>query len=251
MAALTALTAVSPPPKWNTALDADQSADFLAAKLQAQDPFIYIRFGDADILWMGGGFEPTCDGEYPSPGIGIELEAALDSLLKLPHFYLGDVESFSDPASLRVRQLFQTYCDHYENINFLHHEALLLHRKSESLQRFYRALRHDPRRKILVGPQRLNNAMAMLNIDCQYEVSATQANEYAVDLAHGLANVEWDILLTCCGRTSKIIAGILGPQFPDRTIIELGSALDPLFVGQTRSGQLPMAEARDLLKDLL
>jgi hypothetical protein len=48
-----------------------------------------------------------------------------------------------------------------------------------------------------------------------------------------------------------MIAAKLATQFPTRTIIELGSALDPLFVGRTRSEQVEPEKAREYFKELL
>lgn len=242
-------TMVVRPSYWNTILDADESCAFLTNKLIRREPFIYVRFGDADIDWMCGGNTPTCDGELHRPGIMNELLNAWDTLLQLPHFYLGDAASFSTPTYSLIMDGYRELRRGHV-IRDLHTEALLLHRKSQPLLEFYRTLAADTRIKVLVGPHRITNATSMLGAYF-YGVHATQASESAKLTADVLSGVSWEILLTACGRASKLIAARLGERFPDRTIIELGSAMDPLFVGCTRSEQLPMDEAREFVGELL
>ena len=67
-----------------------------------------------------------------------------------------------------------------------------------------------------------------------------------------LMKFPFQILLYGAGMAGNIAAVKCWERFPDRTYINLGSALDPLFnAHQTRSQQLSHADARELFKELL
>ncbi len=234
---------------WNTKLDADQTCEFLTSKLRANEPFCFIRFGDADIDWMGGGTGHTCDQEHPRDGLKDELLRAWDTLLRSPHFYLGDLESFDSPAEASVVALYRKFREGYA-VNDLHTEALLLHRVSDALIDFYRALIGDSRKKLLVAPSRVSFGGRLLGA-AHVTVDSTRATSYLEKTIDAIEGADWEILITCCGRASKILAAHFTAKYPERTIIELGSALDPLFVGQTRGGQLPMKQAREMFEAIL
>ena len=231
---------------------ADQTAQLFTRKLLAHEPFVHIRYGDADYDWMMGGSGHTCDQEFPRPGIGEDLGKAWLQLWSRPDFYLGDIETFKTPATDAIRDFAATLLETQDHTRLVHTEALLIHRLTPDLLAFYRTLRAEKRRKVLVGPMRIAAASEML--DARHVlVSATKANEVQA-LKMTVATVEtfdWDILLTCCGRASKLLAGELAVKHPNRTIIELGSGLDPLFVGRTRSEQVSMHEARKYFAEML
>ena len=94
-------------------------------------------------------------------------------------------------------------------------------------------------------------AMHMLGVEWFINVSRTGAHEEWKDAVIAPVDLPWSILLLAAGRASKMIAAKLATQFPTRTIIELGSALDPLFVGRTRSEQVEPEKAREYFKELL
>ena len=231
-------------------MTADQTAILFAAKLRAREPFVHIRYGDADFAWMMGGTGHTCDQEFPRPGIADELARAWEQLWARPDFYLGDIETFRTPATDAIRAYAARLLVGRDPSRLVHTEALLIHRLTPELLWFYQTLREDPRRKLLVSAGRTAAGAAMLDAR-HVEVDATRANTAVAETIGRIEAADWDILLTCCGRASKLIAGELSERHPDRTIIELGSGLDPLFVGQTRSEQVPMSKARSYFRDLL
>lgn len=233
----------------------DVSARILTAKLLSCEPFVYVRYGDADIPWMLGQDVPageTCDGERTREGLGTELRRAWRTLCGLPHFLCGDLCTMDLPAESWIQDEFRRMCEPY-SLKFLHSEALLIHRLSAPLKEFYRILRRDTRRKVLLGPHRVSPAANLLRSDF-VPIHLTCANEPqeiagAIDRLNATCK-DWDVLMMVGGRASKIIGAKMAAQYPTRTVIELGSALDPLFVGQTRTSQVQMHEARAFFSEL-
>lgn len=231
-------------------LTADQTAQLFTAKLRAREPFVHIRFGDADYDWMRGGNVPTCDRELFRPEIGEELRHAWNRLWEHPEFYLGDIATFRTPAAPAICEYAAQLVAQQDPDRLVHTEALLIHRQSQSLVEFYRTLRDDARPKLLVAPDRLMQAGSLLDA-FHIIVDETQANARVPETIERIERHPWQVLITACGRASKLIAGELATRYPDRTIVELGSGLDPLFVGRTRSEQLPRNAARALFRELL
>jgi hypothetical protein len=66
-----------------------------------------------------------------------------------------------------------------------------------------------------------------------------------------LTSRDFDILLYGAGMAGTIPAVASWWRFPDRTYINLGSAMDPLFYKRTRRQQLSHERARYLFRDLL
>jgi hypothetical protein len=229
--------------KISVPLTADQTAELFTRKLLAREPFVHVRFGDADYDWMMGGSGHTCDGEFPRAGIGGELLRAWHQLWAHPQFFLGDIATFGTPAAPAIREYAAQLVANQDGARLVHTEALLIHRHSEALVEFYRTLRADKRRKVLVGPLRLVEGAGLL-ASGMVSVHETTANTDVDRVLDRIGGMAWEVLLTACGRASKLIAGELATRYPERTIIELGSGLDPLFVGRTRSEQLPMHVAK-------
>jgi len=240
---------------------ADESAVFLTNKLKAREPFVFTKFGDGDLYWMSGKPVPIAGGENYRPGIDAELRQAARTLAGLPHVYFGDQMTCGSGPYLKTEQDALRYrhtpganyrYDDIPDSRWLHFECLLIHRLSPELLEFYRVLKADSRRKaLLAGPQVAEVGSIMLGavpLICHPNNAHLTAKRDTVFLGEP---TKWDILLLSAGRASKMIAAALAPKFPDRTIIELGSALDPLFVGRTRSEQVETEKAREYFKGLL
>jgi hypothetical protein len=224
---------------------ADQSAKILSAKLLAGETFQYVRLGDADVPWMlnRNRGSVTCDGEPWRPGLAADLMGAWRSLCHSPAFLCGDLLTMEDPAAPDVQCDFLELCHPYPDLQMLHSEALLIHRLSPALRDFYRTLRNVSRRKVFVGPVRLEAAAEFLGADF-IAIHSTHAHESG-EMDQTLSMLEGrpvDIAIVVGGRASKLLAGWLAVR--EKTVVELGSALDPLFYGRTRSAQIDPGEAR-------
>jgi hypothetical protein len=248
------MTATLPPPvktqpTCQATPSADLSAEILTDKLRVQQPFTFVRFGDADIPWMlgRGEVEQTCDGEKNRDGLGRDLQIAWDRLVSFPNYLCGDLCTMSSPAEDWVQDEFRRLCSEAPRpLTMLHTEALLIHRLSPRLRGFYEAVRRDQRTKVLVGPWRIKMAADLLRAQFVpiHSTHAHEPGEIKATLTKIKPFFNWGVLLIAGGRASKILAAHMVKHFPTRTVVELGSALDPLFVGQTRGEQIPMEEAR-------
>lgn len=259
-------------------LGLEESTSFLTKKLQNQEPFVFVKFGDGDLYWMAQNPVAIAGGETYRPGIDEELRKAADTLRRLPYVYFGDQLTCGSGPYLESEQTvfikqslekngipFQLEEFSGEHVSmqtivpderWLHFECLLLHRQSAELLEFYRSIKQNQRTKAFIGGWKLYGASVMLGVNNNLYSVVDDRNAHAekhriAHLSRFYTEVYWDILLLSAGRASKLIAAALAPQFPDRTIIELGSALDPLFIGRTRGEQLDPEVAREFFKELL
>ena len=244
---------------------ADESAVILTNKLKAKQPFVFLKFGDCTLWWMAGKPVQSANGEVYRPGIDKELRDAARTLNSLPHVYFGDQLTCSSGPYLEKEQhqlVRWTPNAWTRDSRWVHFETLLLHRLTPELLEFYRVLKARPR-KLFCGGTHLIQAADMLGcsrfgwvLPVDSHNSHSRTDSICKFLINGAQHQNptgepWEILLLAAGHGSKLIAATLASKFPDRTIIELGSALDPLFVGRTRSEQVSQEAAREYFKELL
>jgi SAM-dependent methyltransferase len=234
---------------WNTSLNEDDSAFLLTTLLAQRQPFTFVKFGDGDLqIMLGLGARNSCDGEEWSPELSEGLRWAWETLHATPNFYLGDYMSGSfRPGDYMYPDEYAQICTGRE-INWLHFEALIIHRLSPALLEFYEALVHDERSKVFVGPERLAGAAEMLGARHVLAPLATAHD----DVERIVAEVDaapWDIAALSAGRGAKIVEARIARA--GKTVIDAGSAFDPLFVGRTRSQQIDPKVARDYFRHLL
>lgn len=255
------MTAAPPIRSRYTDLSADQSASLLTSMLVAREPFFFVRYGDGALECMAGRSGMTCDKEQYSLTLGAQLLMAWESLMsatmrpgQTPQVYVGDWLSASfDRASEHAR-----YAQHYAELvadakpEFVHFEALLLMRESPQLVNFYRTVKEDSRKKLYMGPA--ENAGAAKMLGAEHLVTPMQNLYGHVDrLAADLVDIrDFEVLLYGAGMAGNIPAVKCWEANPERTYINLGSALDPLFGrGKSRRQQIPVERAKKLFKELL
>jgi hypothetical protein len=132
----------------------------------------------------------------------------------------------------------------------IHFEALLLMRRSVQLREFYRAVREDPRPKIFMGPEWNSGAAKMLG--ATHLVTPTRdLLDHTDRLLAQLRGRQFEILLYGAGMAGNIPAIRHWEDNTDRTYVNLGSALDPLFYRRTRNQQLGTEELKAMFKGML
>lgn len=229
----------------------------LAARIRARKPLFFIRYGDGALECIYRQKGMTCDLEPYSAELG---EALLDAWNTLVVFdrsglvWIGDWLSASfDSASdhSRYADLYSALLGEDEgHLQYLHFEALLLMRESEALLDFYRAVKADSRRKLYMGPA--ENAQAAAMLGAEHLVTPMFGLFHQVDrLTDLLCASDFDVLLYGAGMAGNIPAIRCWERFPERTYVNLGSALDPLGRGRSRRQQLSPARAKALLQELL
>lgn len=240
------------PTRYNT-LTADESAAVLAGKIRAREPVFFVRFGDGAIECMRQANGMTCDREPYSMKLAAELWTIWEVLKRGRNVCVGDWLSASfDATSLHAR-----YEEDYARLigdwkpEFLHFESLLLMRDSEALVDFYRAVKQDPRRKLYMGPVECGGAAQMLGAE-HLPTPMHDLLRHVDRLTHELERKEFDVLLYGAGMAGNIPAVRTWWKHQDRTYVNLGSAMDPLFMGRkSRRQQLSPERARQLFRELL
>ena len=243
-------------PKAYTSLDEDHSAALLTNWIEARDPFAFIRYGDGYLEAMAGKRGMTCDREGYTENLGKAVRRAWDTFnLEIPTLFVGDwlASSFSGPddPSIYEEQFRELVGPWASSISFLHPECLLLHRESQALLDFYRAVRNDPRKKVYLGPGENYPAAKMLGATFIGTPMRVDLLNHVPRMVQDLEETSFDVLLWGAGMAGTVAVSALAKRFPDRTYINLGSALDPLFRGRSRKGQLLPERARGFFAEFL
>lgn len=233
----------------------DVSAQILTNLLKSRRPFFYVRYGDGAIECMNGLGSRTCDHEWYSPALGRDLREAWESIMKLDLPVVGDWLSASFQQYNVATQYESEYRDLVKHSWFLgplfvHFEALLLNRPSRDVVDFYRAVKQDSRRKVYFGPAECAGAAKMLG--AHHVVAPMQKLHDEIGrMEDMLVAHEPDVILYGAGMAGTIPCARLAARWKHLTCINIGSAMDPLFRGQTRTQQLSQNAARQLFKELL
>ena len=232
----------------------DAGAMALTKRLRDRAPFIFVRYGDGALECMAGRTGMTCDFEHYSSSLARDLAQCWDLLRKRPdRVFVGDWQtaSFDETSEgSRYREQYELLFDGWKP-NRIHFEALLLMRASRPLVEFYRTVKLDPRRKLFMGPEWNAGAAKMLGAEHLVTPLAAHAEWSSYQYEQELAKREFDILLYGAGMKGNIPAIRSWDFHPERTYINLGSAMDPLFYRRTRRQQLPMADLHALFRELL
>lgn len=235
-----------------TRLGADESAALLARKIRAQEPFLFLRYGDGAIECITGKRGSTCDGEGYSPALGAELLRLWNQAIRGRGVYLGDWLSASFDAQTKRTRYEREYSVLIGNAapKWVHFEALLLMRESSELLDFYRAVKEDSRRKLFMGPAGNRDAAKMLGAEF-LETPMRNLLTYTGALSDELITRNFEVLLWGAGMAGTLPVVRCWEYFPERTYINLGSAMDPLFRGRTRQQQIAPERAREFFRELL
>jgi hypothetical protein len=216
----------------------------LTSELRKRVPFTFVKFGDGELFCMSGRCGQNCDHHPYSRELGDALISAFQYVVHHPQVYIG---------RWHQRELlapFERRCG--VTPRYVSYGLLLLTTLAPKLLEFYTALAEDRRRKVLVGPARLSGAQQMLRCSSLVEVPLVNAFGKYREIRRVLEEESsGEIFLFCAGMTSKVWISDLLRKRKTITCLDLGSALDPLFVGQTRSHQLSQKEARQFFKPLL
>ncbi len=236
-------------------LTPDESAELLTEKIINREPFFFVRYGDGAIECIYGlGNGQTRDHEQYSSEMGSELKHCWDALMRSNRTYVGDW--FSASFLENGEDQFTEYATEYSqmigdaNPNWIHFEALLVMRESKALVDFYRAVKRDDRRKLYMGPKHLAPTAHMLGAYKHIVTPMKDLFKEVDQLTEILMKEEFDILLYGAGMAGNIPAIRVWEAFPDRTFVNLGSAMDILFGQRTRKQQLPKAIARRMFAGL-
>ena len=209
----------------------------LAKNIREYVNFSFVKMGDGEMIAMSGAKGANCDGQEYSPKLQEALKNAYKKMGKaiITRWKLGmekEISEFENELGIKCE------ADH----------DLLLNRVGELNEdhfNFWKAIKDSKRRKIFIGPERLKGVVDFLNIDKFIEVPLKNA----FDFDFKLETEKDDIILFSAGMASKVWIGDIIRD--DITIIDCGSAFDPLFVGNTRTNQVSIGELKKFYQPLL
>jgi len=233
----------------------DDSVRILTERIRQQQPFVFIKFGDGalECIYRTNQCKHTCDQEEYTSELAEKLKWAWHVLMRQPDIYAGDwmTASFTDDCQDHK------YIPEWEKFiagyhpNWLHFECLLIMSESQAVVDFYRAVKEDCRRKVLVGRPEMDRAAFMLGAEYVPIPMTTNLLPYVDYMVAEVERHEPEVVLYGAGMAGNIAAALLKQRHPDWTLVSIGSALDPIFVGRTRTDQLSQLQAHHLFRDLL
>lgn len=232
-----------------TVPDIEASAALLTARIRHHEPTAYFRFGDGFIECVARppGRIKTCDGEVYTPELAKAMIKTFNQITVAEEVFLGNWAR--DRESTAYLQEWESLFSSVK-CTLIDFEALLIVRESAALVEFYRTVKADCRRKLFMGPASNEGAADMLNAMC-LEIPDSNLFDRVGEIEDRLDRTDFDILLFGAGMAGNIPVVNIWKRHPERTYINLGSAMDPLFKGRSRSNQLVPEDAKKLFKDLL
>ena len=238
-----------------TTPNADDSAATLTRDVESRTPFYFIKLGDGAIECVNGYGRGTCDGERYSNALADGLTGSLKALGACGRLYAGDWMTAAFDARTERTRYAAEYADLMSRVPQavrLDFAALLLMRESDELLGFYRAVREDPRRKLLMGPAAWEPLARTLK--CGFLGLPVMPNLFSIapQVADELKSRDFDVLLYGAGLAGHVMVTDCWSVHRGRTYVNIGSALDPACSrGRTRSQQIAPNRARAFLERLL
>jgi hypothetical protein len=204
-------------------------------KLLKEEHFVFTKFGDGEIICMLGLYkdgDTNCDYQTYSKHLAEKLWDAAKYYSKNEKIYIGEWndlfgQSFKDEIS-RKGLRFQ-YAP-YDSVLHIEKDNI-----SEVVE-FYKTLK-SKEKKIYVCPEILQSAKSFLNCEVVHVKENDAFSEYE-NIKNKLLSTDSTIFLYSCGMMSKVLIHDVLKNNPNTTHIDIGSGLDNLFYGITRSYQI-------------
>jgi len=221
-------------------LKLDNPLHQLKEKIERNENFSFVKMGDGEIMAMFGVKGENCDGQKYSLELKEALKNAYKRISKVKNAVITKWKLGMENERKILENELGIECEADHN--------LLLNRVGELSvyhYNFWRAIKNSKRKKIFVGPIKLKGVLNFLDIDDFIEIPETNA----FDFKPKIETEDNAIVLFSAGLASKVWIGEIISE--NITCLDCGSAFDPLFVGQTRTNQVPQAELMNFYKDLL
>lgn len=223
--------------------------------------FTFVKLGDGEMISMLGNGDingnKNVDGSHYFPKLGKALLFSYKTLLKEGAYFGNMFEDNGNRTNEFDTKSFELMLMDYTNsllpllpeINDCERKVpgnLLLHQPgnlTDELHDFYAAIRNSNRRKVFIGPAKLNIVSQLLVTDF-IEIPETDAFLVRDEIA--MQNFTDCIVLISAGMAGKVFIN----DIVAGTIIDLGSAFDP-FVDKSRSNQVSKDEMYEMYSDFL
>jgi hypothetical protein len=189
--------------------------------------FIFEKRGDGELDCLKGKQGKNCDGQSYTPELKAALASAYAGLENLSKVYPRCfIVEWGDPFSI------------------LHQQP----NDKAKIRSFWLAVALCHRPKVFIGPERLIPVIQFLHTSLYIGVPSTEAYsaDWLVRPALIKALSKDSIFIFSSGLASKVWCNAIASS--EITVIDAGSAFDPLFVGTTRTMQWSPEECRNLYK---
>jgi hypothetical protein len=204
--------------------------------------FSFTKFGDGEAICMSMNFkegDSNCDYQSYSLQLSIKLiEAYLFFTLKenvfIGEWNFGDIYEDILKNILNRNNLKLQYAPYSTMLNV---EGGRL----DELKSLYETIGNSNKRKVYICPEKLNGAKSLLKCDVLNIPEREAFYQYEHIVTH-LLNSDYEIFLYSAGLLSKVLISDIMKKNPNTTHIDIGSGLDNLFVGETRSSQVEYNE---------
>jgi len=111
----------------------------------------------------------------------------------------------------------------------------------DELKSLYETIGNSNKRKVYICPEKLNGANTLLKCDI-LNVPEHEAFSQYENIVNYLLDSDYEIFLYSAGLLSKVLISDIMQKNPNTTHIDIGSGLDNLFIGETRSSQVEYNE---------
>jgi hypothetical protein len=210
--------------------------------------FTFTKFGDGEIICMLGRYQngdTNCDKQSYSKILADKLWESANIFSKNTDVFIGKWEEiFSEEfeKALDEKGISFNYAPYG---TFLH----IVQNDLDKVMLFYKALK-SAEKKVYVCPGKLNQVKSFLNC----KIITVQENEAFSDyemIKELLLKDDFNIFLYSAGLMSKVLISDILKIRPDTTHIDIGSGLDNLFFGITRSHQVSTEQLKDLYSKII
>ena len=230
-------------------------------KIKNNENFSFVKIGDGEIDCMIGRQGSNCDNHPYSRELGEKIKESFIDLSKKGVLF-GDWFASNPPINDRDIENLYFYNNLVESnnlkLNLIKPFEILLtgwnNLSNDNFINFYTEVKKSNRRKIYVGPKVMDGVNKMLNTNSFIQIPKINAfSEYQRILEEIKSTlIDNSIILLTVGLMSPYISNEILKINENITILDIGSGLDSVFMGSTRSGGQAMPlDAINYYKDIL
>lgn len=219
----------------------------LQRKIEANDNFSFIKLGDGEMDSLFGAKGENCDGHTYTPALASALSDSFKFLSTLPSAYITRWKLGRENDISYIEKWIGIKCTE-------DHDILLNRVLNAEAYNFWKSIKDSKRKKIFVGPKSLIGVVSFLNIDDYEEIP--DRNAFDIDGSLNITSSadmvkDNSIYLFCASMATKVWIGDVLLENENVTCLDCGSAFDPIFIGQTRTNQMPQEQLIKFYKELL
>ena len=219
--------------------------------------FTFTKYGDGEMYCMmgeeyWGPRKCNCDAHPYSTELGDLIRRSLLRNVDRDYVYLGDWTGYQGDTSSQYRD--EILKNKYPN--YVLYEILMNHQGEPNplLYEFIKEIKLSNRKKIFVGPAKLEKVNDLINSNTQIKVPPNNTfSEYERIKAECLHNIKEDcIFIFSCGMPSKVLIDDILSVEEKLTCLDFGSGFDNIILDwHTRDGQTNLSVMKKFYETLL